>query len=214
MKVFKFSFQIALFLCFFAFQSFSLTARSIVPVNDTWKAYKGAPNPAPTAVAYNDSAAGWSSVQLPHTFEYMPYDPEANYYKGIAYYRNHFFLPQTASGKRVFITFESAMNFAQVWCNGTKIGSHHYGWTPFTFEITNNVSFGATENILAVSADNTPSPSEPSTTSNFPNNEEPTDFIINSGLHRKVYITITDDLHIPDANGGGDDGGGIFVTYP
>ena len=42
---------------------------------------------------------------------------------------------------------------ASVWVNGEKLGTHPYGYTPFSFDITDYVKYGE-ENTIAVKVEN------------------------------------------------------------
>ena len=53
----------------------------------------------------------------------------------------------------VIIQFDGAYMNATVWLNGKSLGTHPYGYTPFWFDVTEEVSFAAT-NLLAVKISN------------------------------------------------------------
>jgi beta-glucuronidase len=54
---------------------------------------------------------------------------------------------------RVFLYLGAANYFCRVWLNGTKLGEHTGGFTPFDFEVTDKVAGG--ENSIVVEVDNT-----------------------------------------------------------
>jgi beta-galactosidase/beta-glucuronidase len=66
------------------------------------------------------------------------------------WYKRTFTLPATWAGKRVLIRFEACDYKATVWLNGRKIGEHEGGYTPFSFDLTENLVPG--ENLLVVKA--------------------------------------------------------------
>ena len=66
--------------------------------------------------------------------------------------------------------------------------------------------------MIAMVVDNTPSRDVPATQYGRRNGVTP-DYVVNGGLYRDVYLTFTDPVCIPDPVFGGDDGGGIFVSY-
>lgn len=57
-------------------------------------------------------------------------------------YEKHFQLPIDFNKGRVFIHFGAVDQIATVILNGTKVGVHHGGYTPFSFEITEYLSDG------------------------------------------------------------------------
>lgn len=82
-------------------------------------------------------------------------------YQGIGWYRRHFPLDNSYAGKKLFVEFEAAMTTTEVWVNGTYLGIHHGGYTPFTVDITNYVHLDGTPNVIAVKLDNRDDPQTP-----------------------------------------------------
>ena len=67
-----------------------------------------------------------------------------------------------------------------VWVNGTQVGTHPYGYTPFSFDITDYVKVGE-DNVITVKVDHqTPS----------------SRWYSGSGIYRSVDLTITDPVHV------------------
>ena len=56
------------------------------------------------------------------------------------HYRRSFDLPERFDGKRVFLHFGAVDQSCTVYLNGTKLGSHKGGYTPFCFEITSIIN--------------------------------------------------------------------------
>lgn len=54
---------------------------------------------------------------------------------GTAIYERTFTVPAEYAGKRVLIRFGAVDYFAEVWINGTLVGTHEGGYTPFAFAI-------------------------------------------------------------------------------
>ncbi len=76
---------------------------------------------------------------------------ELTYFEGTVWYRRRFeWTPNSA--ERLFIHFGAVNYKAEVYLNGTKIGSHEGGYTPFQFEVTGKVISG--ENSLVVRVNN------------------------------------------------------------
>ena len=176
-----------------------VTVRQAVKINTGWKFFQGTPVGNPYEVAYDDSS--WTSVCIPHSVDYV--EPtqaaEAAAYAGIAWYRKKFQVGN--AGKKYFLEFEGAMQRADVWVNGVKVGVHdNSGYTGFSFDITDMIG-GATDVTCAVSLDNTRSTLiPPARDGNAP------DFFLFGGLYRNVWLVSTDSLRIPFC--------GQFITTP
>ena len=66
-------------------------------------------------------------------------------------------IDESLKGKRISIDFGGVYMNATIYVNGKKLGTHPNGYTPFSFDITDNVKFGK-ENVIAVKVDHqTPS---------------------------------------------------------
>ncbi|HLK58517.1 MAG TPA: beta galactosidase jelly roll domain-containing protein [Chthonomonadaceae bacterium] len=70
-------------------------------------------------------------------------------YTGVAWYWREFETPPQWKGQTVRLRFEAAAESAQVWLNGTRLGEHIGGATPFEFNITAPLHVGA-KNLLTV----------------------------------------------------------------
>ena len=73
---------------------------------------------------------------------------------GIAWYRKHFTLPESFDGGRVYIEFEGARQFAEVWVNGRRVGASENGVMAFGFDLTGVVRPWPESNVIAVRTDN------------------------------------------------------------
>ena len=78
--------------------------------------------------------------------------PELKYYEGTMWYARKFEINKK-SDENLFIYFGAVNYRCRVYLNGTLIGSHEGGFTPFQFNVTNVVKEGG--NFLAVEVDNT-----------------------------------------------------------
>ncbi len=87
---------------------------------------------------------GWESVSVPGTVNPPPDGEE-----GGAWYRRQFDIPRAWVGRSVTIRFGSANYVADVWLNGTWLGYHEGGATPFAFQAGESLLPGR-ENLLAV----------------------------------------------------------------
>ena len=90
------------------------------------------------------------SEEIPAEFSYdivVPFSPEAplsgvnRTLKSTEYliYNKNFDLPDRFNKGRVFIHFGAVDQIAKVYINGQFVGVHHGGYTPFTFEITEQI---------------------------------------------------------------------------
>jgi beta-galactosidase/beta-glucuronidase len=58
----------------------------------------------------------------------------------VLWYRRDFEVPKSWKGKRVLLHFGAVDWKCEVWVNGTKVGVHTGGYTPFAFDVTNVLS--------------------------------------------------------------------------
>ena len=97
---------------------------------------------------FDDSA--WLPVEVPHTWGVM-----ADYadYEGVGWYRRAVTMPAEAADAHIRLRFEAVFYLARVWLNGSYLGEHEGGYTPFEFDVTGIAEPGA-ENIIVVRVDN------------------------------------------------------------
>ena len=88
--------------------------------------------------------AGWGSVSVPGTVNAPP-----DGVQGGAWYRTTFEVPREWAGRSVRLHFGSANYVADAWLNGSWLGYHEGGSTPFAFDVGPTVLLGA-DNVLAV----------------------------------------------------------------
>jgi len=74
------------------------------------------------------------------------------FYEGPVWYQRNFTY-QKRVHTRTFLYFGGANYLSRVWLNGTKLGEHVGGYTPFNFEVTEQLKDG--ENSVVVEVDNT-----------------------------------------------------------
>lgn len=75
------------------------------------------------------------------------------YYEGSVWYKKSFDFTKADKSNRVFIYFGAVNYKADVYLNGTKLGTHIGGFTPFNFEITGLLK--ENDNFLVLKVDNT-----------------------------------------------------------
>jgi len=77
-------------------------------------------------------------------------DMRLHFYQGVVWYKRTFdFEPK--SGERTYLYFGAANYIASVYVNGYMVGTHEGGFTPFNFDVTDQLESG--ENLLVVKVD-------------------------------------------------------------
>lgn len=163
--------------------------RKTIPINFGWK-YSPVFDPAMTAADHDEAA--FVTVDIPHCNKELPlnYFDEGEY-QFVSCYRKTFTLTEDdlADRRHVFLRFEGAANYAVVYVNGVQVGSHKGAYTPFTFEVTENVHEG--DNIIAVMLDSTERPE-------IPPFGKVVDYLVYGGIYREVSVIITEDIFVED----------------
>ena len=139
-------------------------------------------------MGYDDS--GWRMVTLPHDWAVEhPFDKRhasgTGYLPGgTAWYRKHFVLGEETKGKRVRLTFQGVYKHAKVWVNSNYLGFHAYGYTSFTYDVSEFVRPG--ENVIAVRVEH--------------NDVADSRWYTGSGVTRHVELEITDPVCFTDGD--------------
>ncbi len=163
--------------------------------NSGWKFNLG-DNSSASEPNFNDSA--WEEVMLPHDFSISQNfttsgEAESGFLPGgTGWYRKSFTVPASESGNTVILNFDGVYSDAYVYVNGTYVGENHYGYSNFSFDISDYLTMdGVTENVIAVRAVN-----------NVPTSR----WYSGSGIYRDVTLDIVKPVHVA--------GNGTFVTTP
>ncbi len=137
---------------------------------------------------HND--AEWPAVALPHdplinqSFDPTAGEGSAFIPRKVVWYRKHFSLPEEFRGQHIFLYFEGAFQFAEVYLNGFHVQDHSVGYTTFTVRLDNATSplvFGTGDtNVLAVRVD-------PSFGSGH--------WYEGGGINRPLWLVVTPLLH-------------------
>ncbi len=155
-------------------------------LNRNWL-FGGRNNKGATGTSYND--AGWERVTLPHSNATLPwhsFDDRA--YEFVSTYRRHFRAPAEWRGKRIFVDFDGAMTASTVYLNGERLGEYKGGYTPFSFELTPGLKFGA-DNVMAVELDSTERADIPPFGGNI-------DYLTFGGIYRDVRLRVVPQAFI------------------
>ncbi len=155
--------------------------RLVQNFNQSWK-FKRADVSGAEASAFDDSS--WDAVGLPHSFS-LPYFMSSTFYVGYGWYRKHFTVPASWSGKSVFLEFQAAFDQAEIYLNGKKVGEHIGGYNGFSIDITSSITTG--DNVVAVRLNNNWNAQLPPLTG---------DHTFQGGLYRDVFVVVTDPLHV------------------
>ncbi len=94
--------------------------------------------------------ADWRTMQLPACWDLA--DPSLHGFEGYVWFRRRFPTP-TAVDRRLELQFEGANYRADVWLNGTYLGAHEGGFTPFSFRVDRHLR-ATGDNTLVVRVDN------------------------------------------------------------
>ena len=189
----------ALLACFLPISMSAAAAnspRQELAADAGWKFFLGDPSGA-EAPSFPD--VSWRTVDLPHDWSIESKPEKDNpsgtgggfFPGGIGWYRKTFHAPANWTGKRVSVEFDGVYRDATVYFNGHKLGTHPYGYTAFTFDLTPELNFAGV-NVLAVRVDNSAQPDSR--------------WYTGSGIYRHVRIIVTDPTHVAHW--------GVFVTSP
>lgn len=108
-------------------------------------------------------------------------------YEGVVWYRQKFSIsPQ--KGKKYLLYFGAVNYEAHVYLNGRKLGMHKGGFTPFQFDITEDIKNG--ENTVIVKADDTRKQNEIPTIN--------TDWWNYGGITRDVFVAKLPETYVAD----------------
>lgn len=166
-----------------------------IRLDNDWKFHFG---DCPDAWYKGYQVSDWESVTIPHDWSVsQPFSREYSsgtgyLVGGIGWYRTSFNLPEAYRKKKIWIIFDGVYKNSQVWCNSYYLGKRPNGYTNFAYDITEQVRFGDTPNLLSVKVDHS--------------DISDSRWFTGSGITRKVSILIQDPVYIaPD---------GVFFTTP
>ena len=98
----------------------------------------------------------------------------------VGWYRREFEIPAGDAGKRIAVEFDGAFRDVIVFVNGCFIGRNNNGYAPFRFDLTDFLSYGA-KNYIVARVD-----------ASFGDGW----FYEGAGIYRHVWLTKTDALHL------------------
>ncbi|MFF7934048.1 glycoside hydrolase family 2 TIM barrel-domain containing protein [Streptomyces sp. NPDC007940] len=140
------------------------------------------------APGYDDSE--WRETAVPHdwSIELAPTIQNGTtsgtgfFPGGLGWYRLALTLPPALSGKRISVEFDGVYMDSAVYCNGTEVGRHPYGYTGFALDLTDLLhTDGTTENVIAVKVQN-----------RLPSSR----WYSGSGIYREARLVVTEPVHV------------------
>jgi beta-galactosidase len=173
--------------------------------------------PGAEVPGFDDSA--WSVVSTPHTYNDVDTfnkiishgGGQAGAYQGPAWYRKHFKLPTDLKDRRFYLEFEGMRQAGQIYLNGKDVGLYENGVTAYGIDITDTVTTGTGDNVLAVRVDNE-NYAEKASGQGF--EWESRDFNPNyGGINRHVWLHVTGKIHQTLPLNYGLETSGVYV-YP
>ncbi len=151
-----------------------------------WKFSLGDPS---NASASNFEDKNWRLLDLPHDWSIEgtidkgnPSGGDGGFFPtGIGWYRKTFTAPVAWKGKQVSVYFEGVYMNSEVFINGKSLGTHPYGYTTFTYDLTTHLNVDK-QNVIAVRVDNS--------------QQKNSRWYSGSGIYRHVWIVVTGPVHI------------------
>ncbi len=148
-----------------------------------WQLKKGEPTSIPGMPSET------RPVNLPHDFmiegDVNPASKNgANtgfYDGGTVTYTKYFEIPAEWKDQRVLVSFDGVFGAAEIILNGHVMGRHHYGYTPFTVDLTKQIKYGE-KNRLAVVVSNAA--------------EQNSRWYSGAGIYRHVHLLTASKVHI------------------
>lgn len=131
------------------------------------------------------------TVQIPHTCKETPLHYfDENEYQMVSGYAKEIEVPAEWQGKCVVLTFDGVGHSSEVFLNGTKVGEHHCGYTAFSIDLTNHLSYGEV-NQISVKVDSRES-------QNIPPFGHVIDYMTFGGIYRDVYLDVKESVCFSD----------------
>ena len=146
-------------------------------------------SPIPPTLKTEFDHSHWQPIELPHDWSIQGPIAQKNptgspggfFPAGVGWYWKSFTAPADWTGQHVTIRFDGVYMLSDVWINGEKLGTHAYGYTPFTYDLTPHLKTGQ-ENTIAVRVDNA--------------QQKNSRWYSGSGIYRHVWLDIRQPLHL------------------
>jgi beta-galactosidase len=166
-----------------------VSARGVYNINARWTFFTG-----------NDTdTANSSIIYLPHTWNSDATAGATAYYRGEGNYIKDVDIPAEWRGKRIFLRVGGAATVTDVIINGRHAGDHFGGNSAFTVEITDRLTFGASNKFWLI-VNNSPRLDV------LPTAGEEN---VYGGVFRGVELIVAEPLSVSPVSFGGD---GVYIT--
>ncbi|MDR0907808.1 MAG: glycoside hydrolase family 2 protein [Rikenellaceae bacterium] len=163
-----------------------VSAREVYNVGEGWTFFTGADH---------DNS---QIVYLPHTWNSPATADATAVYRGVGNYTKDIHIPAEWRGKRVFLRVGGAATVTDVIINGRHAGDHAGGNSAFTIELTDRLTYGATNSFWLI-VNNSPRLDV------LPTAGEES---VYGGVFRDVELIVTEPLAVSPVSFGGD---GVWV---
>ena len=110
-------------------------------------------------------------------------------YTGVAWYQRSFEAPALASGERLVLGFEAVDYECRVWLNGSYLGAHEGGYTPFSFTLAPDCLRPGTNQLVLRVLD-------PSDNAEIPHGKQGSWYTRVSGPWQPIWLETRPALHV------------------
>jgi beta-galactosidase len=142
----------------------------------------------------------WQTKTLPGVENTLNgYEKTPEYYENGVWYRRAFSVHDSLKGRAAILKFLAVNYVADVWLNGTYLGWHEGGYTPFAFDVSSVIRID-TVNVLAVRVDNPPWNPGQSAGGNYRIDIVPyymVDWFNYTGIIHDVLLEFPDSIFVP-----------------
>ncbi|WP_379488519.1 glycoside hydrolase family 2 TIM barrel-domain containing protein [Novosphingobium soli] len=168
--------------------------RDVHPLLQGWRFHFGNVQADASRADFDDS--GWDQVALPHSWNRIggyrtQRGPDSNNRQGHGWYRLAYKAPAVAAGLRQYLDFAAVSKIADVWVNGSHVGTHKGAFGRFRIDVTSVWRPGQV-NTVVVRADNSKVEAGSATAEVIPLSG---DFFVHGGIYRDVAL-----LQLPAAS--------------
>jgi beta-galactosidase len=166
--------------------------------SNVWKFSPNDPGTAAASPSHDDSS--WTHVTLPHTWNaFDAQDGGGDYRRGAGWYRFHYTPPSYQAGRRFYLKFDGMGLVSDIYLNGALLYQKLGAFSTVVVAATATMRVG-TDNVIAVRVSNAHNAAIAPLSG---------DFGVVGGLHRKVHVLVTDQIHIDMLDYGGP---GVYLT--
>ena len=151
---------------------------------------------------FSENKKDWSTINVPHTWNAEDaFDDERGYRRGLGYYKKQLFFANEQKKNVHYLKFNAVNQEATIYVNGKLVGNHKGGYTAFSFNITDYLTFDD-YNLIEVTVDNSHNTDIPPLDA---------DFTFYGGIYRDVELISVPKQHISLSDFASD---GFYIDYP